>query len=165
MLLVTSDFFHHVGCDIILVCVFLFQLHFFSFDYCFFYFYLNESVCITTGENLVTCMEVAMRNILHVFIALLWFGCAFPVLLFNENPEKLWILFSDTVLSTRVVNISPAQRTICFVVSQQIKKFFSSIWLCLWFVSSKKWTFKRRDATRRHTFGGAVRRLDALTSR
>lgn len=81
--------------------------------------------------------QAAARSITAYIYCTLWFGCCFfPdsfFFLFFTSSEKLWILFSDTVLSTRVVNISPAQKknqTICFVVSQ-IKNFLL-FWL--WFV-------------------------------
>lgn len=90
--------------------------------------------------------------LLH-FVIWVCFSCfCFFLLLFSfyrESPEKLWILFSDTVLSTRVVNISPAQKntkqTICFVVSQQIKKvllfyFHVFCWFLLfYFYLSQRW--------------------------
>lgn len=74
-----------------------------------------------------------MRNIQHVFIALCDLGVLFLFFFLSRESRKAVNLFSDTVLLTRVVNISPAQKkknqTICFVVSQQIKKFFSSVWM------------------------------------
>lgn len=55
MLFVTSDyFFHCVGCDIILVCVFLNFNCIFShliIVFCFCFLFFNESICITTGDE------------------------------------------------------------------------------------------------------------------
>ena len=136
-------FFHHVGCDMILF-VFWSSSAFFFFPHLIFFLCSNESVCITTGDEPGNVYGGGYEKHTACIYCTLWFGCAFPVFFFfffflfsfyRESPEKLWILFSDTVLSTRVVNISPAQKntkqTICFVVSQQIKKkFFSSIFMC-----------------------------------
>lgn len=134
------------------------QVHFFCFFLIWFFFYvLMNLFVLRLVMNLVMCMEAAMRNIQHVFIALCDLGVLFLFLFFflllfsfyRESPEKLWILFSDTVLSTRVVNISPAQKntkqTICFVVSQQIKKvllfyFHVFCWFLLfYFYLSQRW--------------------------
>lgn len=83
----------------------------------------DDAVCVTAGD------DRRLRGALQrIFIALCDLGVAFfphSFFPFFTSSEKLWILFSDTVLSTRVVNISPAQKknqTICFVVSQ-IKHF------------------------------------------
>lgn len=82
------------------------------------------------------CEEHYSLYLLHFVIWVLLFLLIlfFP---FFTSSEKLWILFSDTVLSTRVVNISPAQKknqTICFVVSQIKKKSFILIVICRNFV-------------------------------
>lgn len=124
--------------------------------------------------NLVMCMEAAMRNIQHVFIALCDLGVLFLFLFFflllfsfyRESPEKLWILFSDTVLSTRVVNISPAQKntkqTICFVVSQQIKKvllFYFHVFC--WFFYCSTFICPSDDLFHISLFSGKTRLFDS----
>lgn len=129
-------------CFFISIAFFLIRLLFFLF------FWMNLFV-IRLVMNLVTCTEAAMRNIQHVFIALLWFGCAFLVFSFyRENPEKLWILFSDTVLSSRVVNISPAQKTNNMFCSFTTNKKSSSLLpdcvcgLIVWLVQEEiLWSF------------------------
>lgn len=75
------------------------------------FFFSNESVCITTGDEPGNVYGGGYEKHTACIYCTLWFGCAFPVFLFIARvPKKLWILFSDTVLSTRVVNISPAQK-------------------------------------------------------
>lgn len=147
MLLVTNNsvfFFYHVGCDIILVCFLKFKCIFLP-HWIYYFFSSNESVLRLVMMNLVMCMEMATRNITACIYCTLWFGCCFSCFSFyRESPEKLWILFSDTVLSTSCKYFTSTQKnqTICFVVSQQIKKtFFSSILILFCWVSSQKLPF------------------------
>lgn len=86
MLLVTNNcFFHHVGCDVILVCFPKFKCIFFSsFDYCLFvlfsFVFSNESVCITTGDEAGdVCGGGYEKHTAACIYCTLWFGCAFPV--------------------------------------------------------------------------------------
>ena len=108
-LFVTWLFFHRVGCDFI---------SFWSLSAYFpclmIFFYSNESVCVATGDEAGHVhgggYEEHAACIYCTFVIWVCFSC-FPVFsLHRESPGKLWTLFSDTVLSTRVVNISPAQK-------------------------------------------------------
>lgn len=108
-ILVTSD---HVDQDLTSLKLSAF---FFSFLLSFLLFPPNESVCMTTADEPADVSAGGEdKHTACIYCTFCDLGVlsssSFLILLFVESPEKLWILFSDTELSTRVVNISPAQK-------------------------------------------------------
>lgn len=127
MLLVTNNyFFHHVGCDIVLVCFFEVQVHFFLHLIIVFVFFLMNLFVLRLVMNLVMCMEAAMRNIQHVFIALCDLGVLFLFFFLSRESRKAvnFILRHCTIDQSckYFTSTKKNNQTICFVVSQQIKK-------------------------------------------
>lgn len=99
-------------------------------------------------KHLVTCVEAAMRNMQHVFIALCDLGLLFLFFFVSKESRKAvnCILRHCTIdqICKYFTSTKNNNQTICFVVSQQIKKkLFSSIFMfcgsrnvCLFFFDS-----------------------------
>lgn len=139
MLLVTNNsVFYHVGCDRNLV--------FWSssaFSSSLDYYYIFWWICITTGDDepgdvygdgyekhdSMYLLHFVIRVLLFLFFFLFFF-------FFCESPEKLWILFSDTVLSTSCKYFTstkkPNNMFCSFTTNKKILLFYVA-WLVFFF--------------------------------
>lgn len=119
------------------------QVHFFCFFLIWFFFYvLMNLFVLRLVMNLVMCMEAAMRNIQHVFIALCDLGVLFLFLFFfiiifflsRESRKAVnFILRHCTVdQSCKYFTSTKKYQTnnmFCSFTTNK-KKFFSSIFMC-----------------------------------
>lgn len=120
------------------------QVHFFCFFLIWFFFYvLMNLFVLRLVMNLVMCMEAAMRNIQHVFIALCDLGVLFLFFLFffiiifflsRESRKAVnFILRHCTVdQSCKYFTSTKKYQTnnmFCSFTTNK-KKFFSSIFMC-----------------------------------
>lgn len=106
------------------------QVHFFFLVWLllFFFYYSNESVCITTGDEPGNVYgggyEKHTACIYCTFVIWVCFSCFFFFFFLSRESRKAvnFILRHCTVDQSCKYFTSTEKQTICFVVSQQIKK-------------------------------------------
>lgn len=113
---------------------------------CIFLLCPDDSVFWLVVINLLKVLDTQRENTSACIYCTLWFGCCFSCFVFflsATSPEKLWILFSDTVLSTSCIYFTSREKKpnnmFCSFTKNK-KKIFSSILFCFFLLF---WLFQK----------------------